>query len=100
MAYQLIEKKKFVSKLSKLLVYLENEWGYDTAKRFLQKIDEHLLLIAVQPLAGIRTDKKNIRSVLVTKHNRIFYKISGNKIIILNLYDTRIDPKKNPYKKL
>ena len=99
MAYELIEKKRFVTKLSKLLLYLENEWGYDTAKKFLKNIDKHLSLIKEQPFAGVQTDKKNIRSVLVTKHNRLFYKISGNKIIMLNLYDTRINPIKNPYKK-
>ncbi len=97
MAYELIEKKRFISKLTKLLLYLENEWGYLTAKKFRQNIDKHLALIAEQPLIGIHTGIQNVRSILITKHNRIFYKIAGNKVIILNLYDTRINPKKNPY---
>jgi len=33
MAYQLIEKKIFITKLSKLLLYPESERGYNVAKK-------------------------------------------------------------------
>jgi plasmid stabilization system protein ParE len=99
MAYQLIEKKRFVNKLVNLLQYLENEWGYNVAVKFQSNVDKHLALISDQPYIGITTSKQDVRSILITKHNRLFYRISGNKIIILNLYDTRMHPKRNPYKR-
>jgi hypothetical protein len=34
---------------------------------------------------------------LITKHNRIFYRIKGNQIEVINMYDTRSNPKKNKY---
>jgi plasmid stabilization system protein ParE len=98
-AYQLIEKKRFVNKLVKLLQYLENEWGYKVAANFQANIDRHFKLIIGQPFIGAPTGRENVRSLLITRHNRLFYKISGNKIIIINLYDTRMNPKKNPYTK-
>lgn len=97
MAYQLVERKIFINKLTKLLVYLEAEWGFDVAQKFQANIDKHLTLIIQQPYIGLPTTRKDVRSILVTKHNRLFYKISGDKIIVLNFYDTRINPKKNPY---
>ncbi len=44
MAYQLIEKKRFVNKLLDLLPCLENEWGYNEAVKFQSNVDKHLNL--------------------------------------------------------
>ncbi len=37
----------------------------------------------------------NVRSILSGKHNRVYYKIESNEIVIINIYDTRINLKKN-----
>ena len=97
MAYQIIVKKRFVNKLNKLLNYLEGVWGFNVAVNFQIKVDKHLDLLIRHPFIGIATSKANVRSLLITKHNRLVYKVSGNKIIILNMYDTRMNPKKNSY---
>ncbi|MBS1579718.1 MAG: type II toxin-antitoxin system RelE/ParE family toxin [Bacteroidetes bacterium] len=89
MAYEIIEKKKFANKLIKLLIYLETEWSYDIAKKFMQNILHHFKLLEQHPNLGKPTSKNNARSILISKHNRIIYKISNNKIIILDLIDTR-----------
>jgi len=34
-----------------------------------------------------------------TRHSRLYYRIKGTTIEIVNMYDTRINPKKNPYLK-
>lgn len=36
--------------------------------------------------------------MLITRHNKMYYKIKGKTVVILNMYDTRMNPKKNPYK--
>jgi len=96
MAYQLIQKKRFKNKLVKLLDYLEIEWGFKVANAFLEKIDSHLELISQQPFVG-KPENKNVRSISITKHNRVYYKVEGNRIKVLNMYDTRMNPKKNRY---
>ncbi len=98
MAYQLIQKKRFKNKLVKLLDYLETEWGFKVAKSFLEKMDNHLELISQQPFIGELGGHKNVRSILITKHNRVYYTVEGNTIKILNMYDTRMNPKKNRYR--
>ena len=98
MAYQIIVKKQFTNRVQKVLTYLENEWSHKIAVEFLIKIDRRLELLSKHPHVGILSTKvEGIRGLLITRHNRMYYKIKGDKIIILNRYDTRVKPKKNPY---
>lgn len=98
MAYQIIVKKRFTKRVQKVLDYLEKEWSHKVAAEFLLKIDRRIDLLTKQPKVGVLSAKvKDIRGLLITRHNRLYYKIKGNKVIILNMYDTRINPKKNPY---
>jgi len=99
MAYQIIVKKRFTNKVQKVLRYLEKEWSHKVAIEFLLKIDRRIELLATHPYAGASSSSKikDVRGLLITRHNRLYYKIKGDKIIILNMYDTRMNPKKNPY---
>ena len=98
MAYQIILKKRFTNKLVKLLAYLEQEWSHKVAASFLKKIDLRIQQLSGQPLTGISSSKiEGIRSVFITRHNRLYYKVKGKKVIVLNMYDTRMNPKKKKY---
>lgn len=100
MAFQIIVKKRFTSKVTKVLAYLEKEWSQKVASEFLLKIDRRIELLAKQPYVGAPSAKvKDVRGLLITRHNRLYYKIKGEKVIILNMYDTRMNPKRNPYKR-
>ena len=98
MAYQIIVKKRFTNKVQKVLAYLEKEWSHKVASNFLIKIDRRFALLTKQPFAGRSSSKiKKIRGLLITRHNKLYYTIEDDKVIILNMYDTRMNPKKNPY---
>jgi len=98
MAYEVILKKRFINKLVKLLAYLEQEWSQQAAANFLKKIDHRLRQLSGQPFTGVLSEKiKEVRVVLITRHNRLYYKVKGKKVIILNMYDTRMNPKKKKY---
>ncbi len=100
MAYKIIVKKRFTNKVVRLLYYLETEWGKTVADRFANKLEKRLDDLSGQPLVGIESETfKNVRSILITKHNRLYYRIKDTTIEIVNLYDTRMDPKKNIYSK-
>lgn len=99
MAYEVIYRIRFRKKLLNLLDYLERGWGHKIASEFLEKLDSRIFRLSFQPFTGIRSAKApDVRSVLITYQNRLFYRIKGRRIEILNLYDTRMDPGKNPYK--
>ena len=98
MAYQIIVKKRFTNKVQKVLTYLEKEWSQKVAVEFLTKIDRRIELLTRQPYVGaLSTKVKNIRGLLITRHSRLYYKIKDDKVTILNMYDTRMHPKKKPY---
>src|SRR5438876_5907732 len=98
MAYEIVLKKRFTNKVVKLLYYLETKWNKKVADEFLVKLKKRLLNLSSQPYTGVPSAKvKNVRSILITKHNKVFYKITRNKLIVLNMYDSRMNPKNIPY---
>ncbi len=98
MAYEVIYKKRFINKLYKLLQYLEKEWSQKTAVGFLKRMDNRIEILKTRPFIGKASiAKPEVRTLLITKRNRLYYKFNNNNIIILNMYDTRKNPKKNPY---
>ena len=80
MAYEIIVKKRFTNKLLKLLSYLEMEWGGAVAEKFSIKLERRLDTLLEQPLIGAESDILNVRSILITKHNRLYYRIKGTTI--------------------
>ena len=101
MAIKVITKKRFENKVMKLLDYLNSEWNDSVAINFKKILLDKLNLLSNNPKLGTEVNSiKNIRSILITKHNRVYYKIEGNKIAVINMIDTRMNPKKNPFNKL
>ena len=98
MAYKIIYKKRFNNKLIKLLQYLEKEWGQKVSIDFLENLDKRIETLKHQPFIGKTSEKKpEVKAISITKHSRLYYKFNHNTIIILNLYDTRRNPKYNPF---
>lgn len=98
MAYKVIVKKQFSVKLAKVLLYLENEWSAKVAQDFLSKVDRRVKLLEIQPYIGRLSSKMNTaRGLLITRHNKLYYKIEDTTVVIVDMFDTRMNPKKNPY---
>ena len=89
MAYEVVINKRSANKLLNMLDYLEKEWGPKVAHAFLDAVYSRIYALQSHPYIGSLTSMKNVRSTLITMHNRIYYRIVKNKIVILNLYDTR-----------
>jgi plasmid stabilization system protein ParE len=99
MENQIIYKKRFLNKLDKLLTYLEKEWNITVANEFLDKLEEKIRIIKLHPTIGGTSAITNTRSILITSHNKIYYRIENNKIVVINMIDTRKNPKNNPFNK-
>lgn len=68
------------------------------ADDFSKELFNRLDTLSHQPFIGKPSNRKtNIRSILITKHNSVFYKVDGDEIKIVNMFDTRIHRRKNPY---
>jgi plasmid stabilization system protein ParE len=95
---EVILKKRFQSKVDKLLFYLEQEFGKKGIDTFRRSLLSGLEIIKKYPESGAPTILENVRSFRAGKHIRVYYKVKGNQLIILNMYDLRQDPSKNIFK--
>lgn len=81
-------------KLDHIIIYLETEWGESVVKAFLRNLYDFLGILSEFPeLGSMQFPAKNIRGFSLTKQVSIFYKIEGDQIILLDLFDNRSDPK-------
>lgn len=64
-------------------------------KHFVKKTYDIIELISDQSdLGTLENSEKNIRGFLLTKHNRLFYRVTEKEIILLNFFDMRSSPKR------
>ena len=99
MAYKIVSSKTFLKRFVALNAYLETQWNLSVAKEFHSTFVQVVLTLTEQPGIGSPSHKKkNVRKILITKHNRLYYRVNDNNtIILLTLFDTRQNPKKNRY---
>jgi plasmid stabilization system protein ParE len=95
MACRIILSKIFNKKQAKLISYLKNDWNLRVADKYTVALIEKLDTLSLQPNIGKPSSKnQGVRSLLISKHNRVFYKFKNNDIIIINMFDTGIHPNK------
>ena len=97
MAKAVIWKPKASLQYRSLLLYLRDEFSHETAEKFAKKVSIKSDLIASYPDSGHPTRFKTVRRVKIGKHNSFYYRAAGSKLIILFIWDGRMEPEKNPY---
>lgn len=96
MAYEIVWTENAVLDYKTIVEYLLYKWNEKVLDSFEKKLYHKLELIAQEPHIGINSSKfQNVKSVLITKHNRLYYRFLENKIEVLNIFDTRQNPLKN-----
>jgi len=89
---------KAEKKLQSIVDYLETNWGLNSASKFVKSVSEFIDVLSDFPEIGtVEHAELNIRGFVVVKQVTIFYQIRKNKIVILNLYDNRQNPKKKRF---
>ena len=96
--YKVVYKKRFEQKFLRLLNYLNTEWGTKVTDNFMVTFQEKITILVSNPNIGKESSVLTVKSILITKHNRLYYRVKNDVIEILNFYDTRINPRNNPFK--
>jgi len=79
-----------------IAVYLEEEYSTKTSEKFVQKVFDKIAALQKYPTIGRKAPKrKSIRFILVEKHYRLYYRVSGTTLVISSLFDTRQHPNKD-----
>lgn len=98
MEKKIVVSKRFRNNSLRIYQYLQLRFSSKTAFLFLDKLEERITFIINHPEAGKVSEKRNdVRSILFTPYNRIYYRIRKNKVTILCLFDMRKNPSKKPY---
>jgi plasmid stabilization system protein ParE len=96
--FTIIYSPKFWPRLNELLSYLKIAWSLKVADDFLNVFSEKINLLSQNPKIGKPSLKvKSVRSIMITKHNRMYYKVSKNFIMVIILFDNRQHPSKNKF---
>lgn len=98
MALKLLWTKRSERKFEIIFEYLTFEWGDRVAGSFVKNVYSFLELLTEYPRIGtLQNKEKGIRAFTILNHVSIFYRISRNKIILLDFFDNRQNPKKKRY---
>jgi plasmid stabilization system protein ParE len=98
MEKKIIITKRFRNNTLRVYQYLLKEFSAKTAYDFLNSLEKRIDFIAKNPEVGkLSAKRNNIRSILFTPHNQIFYRCKDDITEILCLFDMRKNPKKRPY---
>ena len=92
-------KPKASQQYHEIIRYLKAEFSEAVAEKFVRRVTEKTELLARYPESGQPTRYKTIRRKKIGRYNYFYYRISGAKIIILFIWDGRMDPDRNPYRK-
>ncbi|SMO84261.1 type II toxin-antitoxin system RelE/ParE family toxin [Gracilimonas mengyeensis] len=82
-------------KLSKLLIYIEQEWGRKSKERFLKKLKLKFAQISRHPESNPSTeDFEDIFWCVITPQSSFYYQIleEENEIEVITITDNRQDP--------
>jgi plasmid stabilization system protein ParE len=90
MALEIFWSKRADSKFDQILDYLQYEWGESVTTAFVKKVYDFLdLLVEFPEIGAIDKPERNIRGFVISSQVTVFYKISGNRIILVNFFDNR-----------
>ena len=98
MALKIYWTKRADKKFDDILNYLQKEWGESVAKAFTRRVFDFLDILSEFPEIGtIENKEKGIRGFTIIEQVNLFYRISDNKIILLNFFDNRQHPRKKRF---
>jgi plasmid stabilization system protein ParE len=98
MAKTIIWNRRASNNFNSIISYLRKEWGDEVTRNFVIRTYRLLDLLAENPeMGGIEHFEKQIRGIVVTKHNTLFYRTDDEKLILLSFFDNRQHPRKRSF---
>ena len=98
MALKIIWTANALEDYKRVIDYLAEEWSAEIAERFSENVQARLEILSNYPFLGIASTKEfSVRSISISKHNRLYYRITSSAIEVLDIFDTRQNPEKNQY---
>ncbi len=90
--YEIVWSDQSLKELEETIEYLERNFTNKELKRLSVEIERNLDIISENPLVFSRTEKLDIRKVVIAKFNTLYYKIENEKIEIISFFSNRQNP--------
>jgi plasmid stabilization system protein ParE len=95
MDYQIIWTSRAERSFGKILVFLQEHWPERVVRDFVIRVNDVISLIQKLPNVGMKVQgKPDMRSVVINRQTKLFYRIEGENIILFKFFDTRQHPSK------
>ena len=90
---KIILSKRASKRLGKLLEYLELEWSLKVKNDIIKKLDKSLNQIQKFPESCPQSDfVKGLHMFVVTKQTSLYYRFDKNSVMIVTVFDNRMNP--------
>lgn len=90
MVEKVVWLKKARNSFNDIVSYLRSDWTYEIAVEFHIRTYLVIDIIREFPEIGSLSKQRSVlRKFLITKHNYIIYRVYKNKLIIVDIVDTR-----------
>ncbi len=95
MDYKILWSEESLRNLDDILAYLKSEWTEKEIKRFKNKLSKQIGLISKHPkLFPISQFQPRLRKAVLSKQSTIFYELKADVILIVYLFNNKMDPQK------
>ena len=96
--YKVVYSKLTENRLLQISDYLVKNWSLQIADKFQKIFLAKINLLVTNPKIGrISSRYDYVRSISITKHNRLYYRFNEHTIFLITLFDTRQNPSKNKF---
>jgi len=86
------------SQLRPIIGYLASEYSINTANKFMEEIDKRLQKIWKYPEIGRLSPLPNVRFFQIKKRYNFCYRVQGSTLYVLYIWDTKRNPRTNPFR--
>ncbi len=86
---KVILHKSAVEELNLIKQRVYELFGYNVANKVVKNLIQLMKVLSVNPYLGTKDERYSPFFILHSKHNRIFYLVEDNEIMIVAIWDNR-----------
>ena len=90
--YEIVWSDQALKELEETIKYLKQNFTNKELRKLAVDIERNLDIISENPLIFSRTERFDIRKVVIAKFNTLYYKIENEKIEIISFFSNRQNP--------
>ena len=97
--YKIVWTDSALAELEATIIYLAQNWTEKELHTLAIKLEQTIILLSENPnLFQVANSRRNIRRVVILKHNTIYYRIKQDQVEIISFFANRQNPKKRRIK--